>query len=114
MPRRLAAVRSAAGAADRGFAAFERALVVVLLALMVGAVVLDAMHRVFAAGEGRLERLLVALTPDLAHAAVRAVVAPGLLLLATFGALYGAVRTREPAGRRRRAALLAATFALAL
>ena len=55
---------------------------------------LDALHRVFSADEGRLERLLVALAPS-AAAAIRAWIAPVILLLATFGVAFGALRTRQ-------------------
>jgi C4-dicarboxylate transporter DctQ subunit len=65
---------------------------------MAGAVFLDALHRVFSAEEGRLERLLVAVAPAALAGVVRAAVAPAILVLATFGVAYGAVRTR---GRRR-------------
>jgi TRAP-type C4-dicarboxylate transport system permease small subunit len=105
MLRRLA---DTVRAADRAWAAFERALIAALLALMAGAVFLDAMHRVFAAGEGRLERLLVAVTPEGAHAAVRAVVAPAVLLLATWAVAYGALKTRAPEPRRRNLLVAAA------
>src|SRR6185436_1409234 len=104
-------MRRLAAAADRACAAFERALIAGLLALMAGAVFLDAMHRVFAAGEGRVERLLVAATPETAHAAVRAVVAPAVLLLATWALVYGALRTRDPAPRRKNLLLAAALTA---
>lgn len=94
--------------------AFERALVVVLLATMAAAVFLDAIHRVFAAGEGRLERLLVALLPADWAPAVRAVVAPAVLLLFTFVVVQGALRTRHPERSRRRALAAAAAITAAL
>jgi C4-dicarboxylate transporter DctQ subunit len=65
---------------------------------MAGAVFLDALHRVFSAEEGRIERALVALAPAALAPAVRAFVAPAILVLATFGIAYGALRTR---GARR-------------
>ena len=75
--------------------AVERALIVGLLAVMAGSVFLDALHRVFSAEEGRLERLLVLVAPAAAERAVRSWVAPVLLLLATFGVALGALRTRQ-------------------
>jgi TRAP-type C4-dicarboxylate transport system permease small subunit len=88
-------------------ARLERALIVGLLAVMAGAVFLDALHRVFSAQEGRLERLLVALAPSVAAGAVRAVVAPLVLALATFGVSYAAIRSTRPEGRKARALLAA-------
>jgi TRAP-type C4-dicarboxylate transport system permease small subunit len=67
---------------------------------MAGAVFLDALHRVFSADEGRFERLLVSLAPG-AAGSIRAVIAPAILLLATFGVAYGAVRSRGPVSRGR-------------
>jgi TRAP-type C4-dicarboxylate transport system permease small subunit len=109
-PRRLLA------AADAGLAAFERALIVALLAVMAGAVFLDALHRQFAAEEGRLERLLVALAPAGLAAIMRRFVAPGLLALATATIAYFACKARSHpgAGRLRllaQAALLTAALA---
>jgi TRAP-type C4-dicarboxylate transport system permease small subunit len=103
---------------DRGVAAFERGLIVVLLAVMAGAVFLDALHRLFAAEEGRLERLLVALAPAAIESAVRRVLAPAVLALITFAVGYFALRARRPPGFARRrllieAAALAAGLALA-
>ncbi len=69
---------------DRWLAAFERALIVVLLAVMAGAVFLDALHRLFAAEEGRLERLLVALAPAAIEGPVRRLMAPAVLALVSF------------------------------
>jgi TRAP-type C4-dicarboxylate transport system permease small subunit len=95
--------------------AFERGLIVVLLALMASAVFLDALHRIFAARQGRLERLLVALLPGFLEGAARAAIAPAILFLATFGVSYGALRTRQAAqGSRARAAAIAALVTLAL
>ena len=62
-PRRAATAGGAGHVSTRSWRAFERGLIVVLLAVMAGAVFLDALHRLFAAEEGRLERLLVALAP---------------------------------------------------
>jgi TRAP-type C4-dicarboxylate transport system permease small subunit len=94
---------------------FERALIVGLLAVMAGAVFHDALHRIFAAKEGRLERLLVALLPAGLESAARAAVAPALLALATFGVVYGALRTRAVAsGTRSRALAFAALWTLGL
>jgi TRAP-type C4-dicarboxylate transport system permease small subunit len=103
---------------DRAVAAFERGLIVVLLAVMAGAVFLDALHRLFAAKEGRLEWLLVALTPAAMEGAVRRVVAPATLALVTFAIGYFALKARRPPGFRRarlllEAALLAGGLALA-
>jgi len=75
--------------------AVERALIVGLLAVMAGAVFLDALHRVFSADEGRLERLLVALAPTSIETGVRRWIAPAILLLATFAVAFGALRTRQ-------------------
>jgi TRAP-type C4-dicarboxylate transport system permease small subunit len=101
---------------EAALTAFERALIVVLMAIMAASVFLDAMHRLFAADEGRLERLLSALLPAAAQGRVRAVVAPAVLILVTFALAYGGVRTRTgTSGSRRRAAAVAAaiTFGLA-
>jgi TRAP-type C4-dicarboxylate transport system permease small subunit len=103
-------VRRALARADEVVSAIERALIVGLLAVMAGAVFLDALHRVFSADEGRLERLLVVLAPAAAERAVRAWIAPVLLLLATFGVAFGALRTRKA----RRPLALAAAITLAL
>jgi TRAP-type C4-dicarboxylate transport system permease small subunit len=89
--------------------AIERAVIVGLLAVMAGAVFLDALHRVFSADEGRLERLLVAIAPG-AQQAVRTWIAPALLLLATFGVSFGALRTRQA----RRPLVKAAAITVAL
>jgi TRAP-type C4-dicarboxylate transport system permease small subunit len=94
-------------------AAVERGLIVILLALMAGAVFLDALHRVFSAEEGRLARLLVALAPAAMAGAVRAVLAPLVLLLATFGIAFAALRARQPVARGR-ALLGAAGITVAL
>jgi TRAP-type C4-dicarboxylate transport system permease small subunit len=81
---------------------------------MVGSVFLDALHRIFAADEGRLERLVVALLPGAWERAGRAAIAPLLLVLAAFGVSYGALRTRHPEGTRRRALATAALATVAL
>jgi C4-dicarboxylate transporter DctQ subunit len=99
---------------DDAIAAGERALIVVLCALMAGAVFLDAMHRTFSAEEGRLERLIVALLPAGAEGFARAIGGPVALALATFGVAYGALRTRNPGGVRRRALAIAAGATAAL
>jgi TRAP-type C4-dicarboxylate transport system permease small subunit len=103
---------------DRALAAFERGLIVVLLAVMAGAVFLDALHRLFAAEEGRLERLLVAVAPAAIEATVRRVLAPALLALITFAISYGALKARRPPASHRgrlllEAGLLSASLALA-
>jgi len=77
---------------------------------MAGAVFLDALHRVLSAEEGRLERLIAALAPATWQPVVHAAVAPALLLLATFGVAFGALRTR----RARRPWLGAAGITVAL
>ena len=77
---------------------------------MAGAVFLDALHRVFSADEGRLERLLVALLPAAIEGAVRRWVAPAVLLLGTFLVAQGALRSRQA----RRPWLLAAGITVAL
>jgi TRAP-type C4-dicarboxylate transport system permease small subunit len=99
--------------------AFEKGLIVVLLAVMAGAVFLDALHRIFAADEGRLERLLVAILPAALERSTRAAIAPAVLALATLGIAYGALRTRAQAAGavpmpRRRALALAALLTAAL
>jgi TRAP-type C4-dicarboxylate transport system permease small subunit len=93
---------------------FERALVVVLLALMVVAVFLDALHRIFAAEEGRVERLVVALTPAALEAPARRFLAPLLLLLATFALIAAALRARNPQAARRHRLLAAAALTAGL
>jgi C4-dicarboxylate transporter DctQ subunit len=103
-------VRRALARADDAVSAVERALIVGLLAVMAGAVFLDALHRVFSAEEGRLERLLVALTPATAQPAVRHWIAPALLSLGTFGVAFGALRTRQA----RRPVLVAAAITAGL
>jgi TRAP-type C4-dicarboxylate transport system permease small subunit len=119
-------VRAAGAALERMVTAFERALIVLLLAVMAGSVFLDALHRLFAADEGRLERLLLTLLPAAAAGAVRQFLAPVALLLATLALAYGAVRSRQasvagegpatPAKSRRRLLLeaLGLTALLAL
>lgn len=106
---------AAAGGLRRAFAkveaavtVFERTLIVVLLAVMAGAVFFDALHRIFAAREGRVERLLSAAFPS-AAGAIQQVIAPALLALATFGIVYAALRTRQqkPVSRARTLALAA-------
>ena len=95
---------------DDAVGAFERAFIVVLLAVMAASVFLDALHRVFSAEEGRLERLLAALAPAALHRMIHVFGAPAVLLLATFAAGYGAVRTRGV--RRPWLAATALTIAL--
>jgi len=77
---------------------------------MAGAVFLDALHRVFSAEEGRLERLLVAILPAGLEAVVRGGIAPAVLLLGTFLVAHGALRARQV----RRPWLAAAGITLAL
>jgi TRAP-type C4-dicarboxylate transport system permease small subunit len=86
----------------------ERFLIVALLGVMAGAVFLDALHRVFSAEEGRLERLLSGVPPG-----ARPKLAAAILLLATFGVSYGALRSRGPIARPR-ALLLAGAITGAL
>jgi TRAP-type C4-dicarboxylate transport system permease small subunit len=96
---------------EAGVAAFERGLIATLLALMAVAVFLDAIHRLFAADEGRLERLVVALTPAAIEGVARRFLAPALLGLVTFAVCYLALRARrtgETGPIRRRPLLLAA------
>jgi TRAP-type C4-dicarboxylate transport system permease small subunit len=81
---------------ERGIAHGERALIVGLIVVMTTSVFLDALHRVFAAGEGRSERLLRAILPEAAGGAA-SIVAPVLLVLVTFAISYGALATRERA-----------------
>jgi TRAP-type C4-dicarboxylate transport system permease small subunit len=114
---RLAALATLA-TLDRWLATFERALIVVLLAVMAGAVFLDALHRLFAAEEGRLERLLVALAPAATEGSVRRLIAPAVLALISYVIGYFALKARRPAGFSRRrllieAAVLTAGLALA-
>jgi TRAP-type C4-dicarboxylate transport system permease small subunit len=75
-----------------------------LLAVMVSSVFLDALHRIFSAREGRLERLL----------GVPGVLASALLVAATFGITLGSLRTRNPTGRRLWVRAAAITVALAI
>lgn len=77
---------------------------------MAGAVFLDALHRVFSAEEGRLERLLVAILPAAIETVVRRFLAPALLLLGTFFIAHGALRARQS----RRPWLLAAGITVVL
>jgi TRAP-type C4-dicarboxylate transport system permease small subunit len=86
---------------DAALAAGERALIVVLLVLMALAVFLDAIHRLFAADQGRLERLLLALTPAAWEGAVRHVLAPALLALAVFAVALAALRARHRSDQDR-------------
>jgi len=99
---------------DEGVAACERGLIVGLLGIMVSAVFLDALHRLFAAKEGRLEKILVGLLPAGAEEVTRAALAPGLLLLLTFGVVYGAVKARAPERSRVANAWRAGLFCLGL
>jgi TRAP-type C4-dicarboxylate transport system permease small subunit len=94
--------------ADAAVAAVERGLIVTLLALMVVAVFLDAIHRLFAAEQGRLERLLVALAPAALEGVAGRVLAPALLALATFAIAFAAGRAPS---RGRRVLLAAAVTA---
>ena len=91
----IAALRTAGAGLERWVTAAERGLIVVLLAVMAGSVFLDALHRLFAADEGRLERLLLLLLPERLAGAVRALVAPAVLLLITLALAYGALRSRD-------------------
>lgn len=94
--------------------AFERGLIVVLLAIMSGAVFLDALHRIFAARSGRTERLVAAVLPASAGALAQTL-APTLLAFASFGVVYAALRTRQQgAGSRKRSLVIAATITVAL
>lgn len=88
---------------DHAVYSIERLLIVGLLALMASAVFADAMHRVFSAGEGRVERLLVALLPEAQAELARRVLAPALIVLVTWGLVYLAFRTaerKEPMARK--------------
>ncbi|MDX2020363.1 MAG: TRAP transporter small permease subunit [Deltaproteobacteria bacterium] len=94
--------------------AFERGLIIVLLATMAGAVFLDALHRIFAAKSGRTERLVAAILPA-ASGALSQVIAPTLLALGSFGVVYAALRTRQQGvGARKRSLLIAAIITVAL
>lgn len=108
-------VRRALLRLEAAVTAFERALIVMLLAVMASAVFLDALHRIFAAKSGRVERLLAALVPS-AAGAIQLFVAPAILALGTFGIVYAALRARtqftpQP---RKRALLVALAVTLAL
>jgi TRAP-type C4-dicarboxylate transport system permease small subunit len=107
---------------ERLVASFERGLIVVLLAVMAGSVFLDALHRIFAAEEGRSARLLMALLPAAWHEGARTVLAPVVLLAATFGIVVAALTARQRNGgveaasrgsRWLRAAMITAGLALA-
>lgn len=98
--------------------ALERRLLVALLGLMAFSVFADAMHRVFSADEGRLERIVVSLMPQSMESTARHTVTPVVLILIVFGVAYGAFRTIDrgdlppmPAGR---ALLLAAASTVGL
>jgi TRAP-type C4-dicarboxylate transport system permease small subunit len=90
----MAGLRAGLARIEGAVTAFERGLIVVLLALMAGAVFLDAIHRLFAAEEGRIARLLVALAPGGLESTARRVLAPALLVVVTFLVSYAALRTR--------------------
>lgn len=97
--------------------AFERALIVGLMAIMAASVFLDAAHRLFAADEGRIERLLAALLPAAwqERGIIRGVIAPAVLVLVTFLVAVGGLRTRAGATiTRGRAAGLAAAITVGL
>lgn len=83
---------------ERAVAAFERGLIVVLLAVMAGSVFLDALHRIFAAEEGRSARLLMAFLPASWHERARTVLAPLLLGAVTFVVVLLALAARDRAG----------------
>jgi C4-dicarboxylate transporter DctQ subunit len=74
---------------------------------MVSAVFLDALHRIFSAQEGRLERLL-------SFAPGRAVIAPIVLGAATLLISAAALRTRDPGFGRARRWLTAAAITTSL
>ncbi len=78
---------------DDAVLAVERGLTVLLVAVMALAVFGDTVHRVFSSSEGRVERLLLALTPAAMESMVRGFLAPAAILLATFGVAYGALRS---------------------
>jgi C4-dicarboxylate transporter, DctQ subunit len=78
-----------------------------LLAVMVSSVFLDALHRIFSAREGRLERLL-SFVPR------REIVAPALLVVVTLAVANAALRTRSPDGSSRRRWLSAGAITIAL
>jgi TRAP-type C4-dicarboxylate transport system permease small subunit len=99
---------------DDALAAGERAFTVGLLGLMVSAVFLDALHRIFAAEQGRSARLLAALLPAGLAGAAGDVVAPVLLGVAAVAVAYAALRTRAVASSRRRHLALAAVIAAGL
>ncbi len=101
-------------AIDAAIAAAERALIVVLLAVMAAAVFLDALHRIFAAQEGRLERLLVAVAPAALEGLARRFVAPALLALVSFLVIAAALRARDASKPRGRRLVLAAALTAAL
>ena len=114
MTRGPAAIRGVLRRVDAAAAAFEAGLIVVLLAVMAGAVFLDAVHRLFAAEEGRLERLLVALAPAATEHAVRRWLAPAALALVTFAVSYGACKARDPGAGRGRLLLRAGALTAGL
>jgi TRAP-type C4-dicarboxylate transport system permease small subunit len=106
---------------EAAVATFERGLIVVLLAVMTLSVFLDALHRLFAAEEGRTTRLLLWLLPDALAGAIRAWLAPALLMLATLAIVAAALRARvqdqdqgDDGAHPRRRWLLAAAITLAL
>jgi TRAP-type C4-dicarboxylate transport system permease small subunit len=94
---------------ERGIAAFERALIVLLLAVMALSVFFDALHRIFAAEEGRTTRLLLWLLPA-SLAGVVPLLAPALLVLVTFVLVNAGLRARQPGVVRARRWLLAAVI----
>ncbi len=115
MTAQAGGVRRALLRLEAAVTAFERALIVVLLAIMACAVFLDALHRIFAAKSGRIERILTAVIPS-AASAIQLFISPAILALATFGIVYAALRTRAQATPqpRKRALLMAFAVTLAL
>ncbi len=82
---------------DRAVAVAERFFIVLLVAVMTVSVFLDALHRVFAAEEGRSARLLAALLPEAFALHARNWIAPALLLLATYAiAVFALARRQRP------------------
>ena len=102
------ALRGGLARVESAVTTFERGLIVTLLTSMVVAVFLDALHRLFAAQEGRIERLVVALLPAALETPGRRVLAPALLALFTFGVACAALTARAAVRPPRRRLLLTA------
>lgn len=98
---------------DDGIAWSERVLIVALLAIMVTAVFLDAIHRTFSAQEGRLAAIFgsvlgaVSNTQATSSLFIRNTLSPIVQFVAATLIIYAAQRTRTPTSSKRRAFFIA-------